>query len=131
MPGAKNRYWYKPILFLLATRVLNVSPVGEGLRITTLELSCATNTVTVCHVFGLFVTPKIKKQKNNTKTLILKIGTMANRLKISIWKKTQLSKDGALEVLDLVNPPSLENAEICYFSRFPKIPHMFLPTLCF
>ena len=43
MPGAKHRYWYKPILFLLATRVLNVSPVGEGLRTTTLERSPLTS----------------------------------------------------------------------------------------
>ena len=39
MLGAKHRFWCKPILFLLATRVLNASPVGEGLRKTTQERS--------------------------------------------------------------------------------------------
>ena len=43
MPGAKHRFWCKPILFLLATRVLNASPVGEGLRKTTQERSPLTN----------------------------------------------------------------------------------------
>ena len=35
MPGAKHRFWCKPIFFLLATRVLDASPVGEGLGNTT------------------------------------------------------------------------------------------------
>ena len=43
MPGAKPRFWCKPILFLLATRVLNASPVGEGLRKTTQERSYLTS----------------------------------------------------------------------------------------
>ena len=43
MPGAKHRFWCKPILFLLANRVLNASPVGEGLRKTTQERSPLTN----------------------------------------------------------------------------------------
>ena len=43
MPGAKHRFWCKPIFFLLATRVLDASPVGEGLRNTTRERSPLTN----------------------------------------------------------------------------------------
>ena len=43
MLGAKHRFWCKPILLLLATRVLNASPVGEGLRTTTQERSPLTS----------------------------------------------------------------------------------------
>ena len=43
MPGAKHCFWCKSILFLLATRVLNASPVGEGLRKTTQERSSLTS----------------------------------------------------------------------------------------
>ena len=43
MPGAKHRFWCKPIFFLLATRVLDASPVGEGLWNTTRERSPLTN----------------------------------------------------------------------------------------
>ena len=43
MPGAKHRFLCKPMLFLLATRVLNASPVGEGLRKTTQKCSPRTS----------------------------------------------------------------------------------------
>ena len=43
MPGAKHHFWCKPILFLLATRVLNASPMGEGLRKTIQDRSPPTS----------------------------------------------------------------------------------------